>query len=117
VIGDKRKYPSVLIAPNFPLLEDWARKNAIEFSSHQNLIHQEKCRAMYEGIVADLNSRLAQFERLKRIILVPDEFGIATGELTPSLKLKRRVVEQKYAREIDEMYAHAAPELAVTEHK
>jgi long-chain acyl-CoA synthetase len=117
VIGDKRKYPSVLIAPNFPLLEDWARQNAVESTSRQDLIHKDKVRAMYEGIVADLNSRLAQFERLKRIILVPDEFGIATGELTPSLKLKRRLVEQKYAREIDEMYAHAAPELAAPEHK
>jgi long-chain acyl-CoA synthetase len=72
---------------------------------------------MYEGIVADLNSRLAQYERLKRIVLVPDEFGIATGELTPSLKLKRRVVEQKYSHEIEEMYAHSVPELAATEHK
>jgi long-chain acyl-CoA synthetase len=117
VIGDKRKYPSVLIAPNFPLLEDWARQNAIQFSSRQDLIHKDKCRAMYEGIVADLNSRLAQFERLKRIILVPDEFGIASGELTPSMKLKRRFVEQKYAREIEEMYAHSAPELAASEHK
>jgi long-chain acyl-CoA synthetase len=117
VIGDKRKYPSVLMAPNFPLLEDWARQNAIQFTSRHDLIQKDKVRAMYEGIVADLNSRLAQFERLKRIILVPDEFGIATGELTPSLKLKRRVVEQKYAREIDEMYAHSTPELAATEHK
>jgi long-chain acyl-CoA synthetase len=117
VIGDKRKYPSVLIAPNFALLEDWAKQNAVEFSSRQELIHKDKCRAMYEGIVSDLNSRLAQFERLKRIILVPDEFGIASGELTPSLKLKRRVVEQKYAHEIEEMYAHSAPEFAGVEHK
>jgi long-chain acyl-CoA synthetase len=117
VIGDKRKYPAVLIATNFPLLEDWARQNAVEFMNRVQLVHHDKVRAMYEGIVADLNSRLAQFERLKRIILVPDEFGIATGELTPSLKLKRRVVEQKYVREIDEMYAHAAPELATSEHK
>jgi long-chain acyl-CoA synthetase len=106
----------VLIAPNFPLLEDWARQNAVEFTSRQDLIHKDKCRAMYEGIVADLNSRLAQYERLKRIILVPDEFGIATGELTPSLKLKRRVVEQKYSHEIESMYALSAPELAA-EHR
>ena len=117
VLGDKRKYPSVLIAPNFPLLEDWARQNALVFSNREDLVHHEKVRAMYEGIVADLNSRLAQFERPKRIVLVPDEFGIATGELTPSLKLKRRVVEQKYAHEIDEMYAHSTPEFAATEHK
>jgi long-chain acyl-CoA synthetase len=60
---------------------------------------------MYEGIVADLNNKLAQFERLKRVILVPDEFTIESGEITPSLKLKRRVVEKKYARLIESLYS------------
>lgn len=107
VIGDKRKFASVLIQPNFPLLEDWARQNVVGFSNRHDLIVSEKVRALYEGIVNDLNSRLAQFERMKKVILVPDEFSIASGELTPSLKLKRRVVERKYADVIDQMYAHA----------
>jgi long-chain acyl-CoA synthetase len=59
---------------------------------------------LYEGIVAESNKDLAQFERLKRVVLVPDEFSIASGEITPSLKLKRRVVEKKYAALIDQMY-------------
>jgi long-chain acyl-CoA synthetase len=105
VIGDKRKYASVLIQPNFPLLEDWAGQNGISFSDRQDLISSGKVLALYESIVNDLNSGLAQFERMKKVILVPDEFSIASGELTPSLKLKRRVVEQKYADVIDEMYA------------
>jgi long-chain acyl-CoA synthetase len=105
IIGDKRKYACVIIAPHFGLLEDWARANGVEFASRNELIHAEKVRALYEGIVADLNSRLAQFERLKKIILVPDEFTVASGELTPSLKLKRRVVEQKYAALVEALYA------------
>jgi long-chain acyl-CoA synthetase len=113
VIGEKRKYPAVLIAPNFSLLEDWARVNDVHFSTRQQLIHTDKVRAMYEGIVKEVNSRLAQFERLKRVVLIPDEFTIAGGELTPSLKLKRRVVAQKYAHEIEALYAQPAPTEAV----
>jgi long-chain acyl-CoA synthetase len=105
VIGDKRKYAAVIIAPHFPLLEDWAHANLIKFSSREELVHHPKVRALYEGIVSDLNTKLAQFERLKRLILVPDEFSIESGEITPSLKLKRRVVEKKYSRLIDSLYS------------
>jgi long-chain acyl-CoA synthetase len=107
LIGEKRKFISVVIAPHFPLLEDWAHANKVVFSSRVELVHDQKIRALYEGIVADLNSRLAQFERVKRIILVPDEFTVTSGELTPSLKLKRRFVEKKYTDLIDSLYAEA----------
>jgi long-chain acyl-CoA synthetase len=101
----------VLIAPHFALLEDWARVNDVQFASRSELIQHPKVRALYEGIVADVNSRLAQFERLKRLMLVPDEFGVATGELTPSLKLKRRFVEAKYAALIEALYAEPLHDL------
>jgi long-chain acyl-CoA synthetase len=113
VVGDKKKFASVIIAPNFPTLEDWACANSVQFATRAELVQDEKVRALYEGIVADLNTRLARFERLKRIILVADEFSIATGEITPSLKLKRRVVEQKYQPEIASLYREA--ELAANE--
>jgi long-chain acyl-CoA synthetase len=111
VVGDKRKYVCVLIAPHFALLEDWARVNDVPFTSRRDLISQPQVRALYEGIVTDLNNRLAQFETLKRLVLVPDEFTVASGELTPSLKLKRRMVEQKYAALIESMYAEPLHEL------
>jgi long-chain acyl-CoA synthetase len=112
VIGDKRKYAAVIIAPHFALLEDWARANLISFSSREELVHNAKVRALYEGIVADLNTKLAQFERLKRLILVPDEFTIESGEITPSLKLKRRVVEKKYSRLIESLYSETPETIA-----
>jgi long-chain acyl-CoA synthetase len=59
---------------------------------------------LYEGVVREVNQGLAKFEQLKKVLLVPDEFSIATGELTPSMKLKRRVVEKKYAEQIDNLY-------------
>lgn len=117
VIGDRRRFPSVLIQPHFPLLEDWAHANDVKFSSRNDLINATKVRALYEGIVADVNSKLAQFERMKQVLLVPDEFSIATGEITASMKLKRRVVESKYAELIDHMYSTAhVPEAEAIKH-
>ena len=109
IIGDKRKYASVIISPHFPLLEDWARANGVPFTSHQELVGAGKVRDLYRGIVEDLNKRLAQFETIKKIVVVPDEFTVATGEITPTLKLKRRVIEEKYKQQIDELYQQPHP--------
>jgi long-chain acyl-CoA synthetase len=109
VIGDKRKYASVILSPHFPLLEDWARANGVAFSSRQELVGAAKVRELYKGIVEDLNKRLAHFETIKKIVVVPDEFTVATGEITPTLKLKRRVIETKYKQQIDELYQEPHP--------
>jgi long-chain acyl-CoA synthetase len=109
VIGDKRKYASVIISPHFPLLEDWARANGVAFSSRQELVASGKVRDLYKGIVEDLNKRLAHFETIKKIVIVPDEFTVATGEITPTLKLKRRVIETRYKQQIDELYQEPHP--------
>lgn len=109
IIGDTRKYASVIISPHFPLLEDWARANGVLFTSRQELVSSDKVRDLYRGIVEDLNKRLAQFETIKKIIIVPDEFTVATGEITPTLKLKRRVIEAKYKQQIDELYQQPHP--------
>jgi len=106
ILGDKRKFPAVLIAPYFPLLEDWARTNHIDFSSRQDLVRNARVQALYEGIVADLNRGLARFEKLKKVIVVPDQFSAEDGTLTASLKLRRRVVEERYREQIEELYAH-----------
>jgi long-chain acyl-CoA synthetase len=109
VIGDKRKYASVIISPHFPLLEDWAHANGVLFTSRHELVAQDKVRDLYKGIVEDVNKRLAQFETIKKIVVVPDEFTVATGEITPTLKLKRRVIEAKYKQQIDELYQQPHP--------
>jgi long-chain acyl-CoA synthetase len=70
--------------------------------------------ALYHGIVEQLNSSLAQFEKLKKTLVISDEFSVASGELTPSLKLRRRAVEQKYRDQIEALYAEeTAPERVV----
>jgi long-chain acyl-CoA synthetase len=109
VIGDRRKYASVIISPHFPLLEDWAHTNGLTFQSRQELVENPKIRALYQGIVEDVNKKLAHFETIKKILLVPDEFTVASGEITPTLKLKRRVIEAKYKERIEELYQDPHP--------
>jgi len=109
VIGDRRKYASVIISPHFPLLEDWAHANNVAFRSHPDLVAASKVRELYRGIVDDVNKKLAHFETIKKILIVPDEFTVAGGEITPTLKLKRRIIESKYKEQIDELYQEPHP--------
>ena len=107
IVGDKRKFAAVLLAPYFPLLEDWARANQVTFSSREELVGHAKVKGLYEGIVADVNRNLARYEQLKKVILIAEEFSTENGALTASMKLRRRVVEERYRERIDEMYAEA----------
>jgi long-chain acyl-CoA synthetase len=107
IVGDKRKFAAVLISPNFAVLEDWARTNEIAFSSRAELIAEPKVQALYEEIVGGINQNLARFEKLKRVLLVADEFTSENGALTPTLKLRRRVIEERYCEKIDDLYAQA----------
>ena len=107
VLGDRRKFASVIISPHFPLLEEWASANGVSFSSHEELIADPKVQALYEDIVAEVNRGLARFETLKKILLVPDEFTANDGTLTPTFKLRRKAIEERYRKEIDELYKEA----------
>jgi long-chain acyl-CoA synthetase len=107
VLGDRRKFPAVLISPHFPVLEDWARANDVNFDSPADLIANPKVQALYEGIIEEMNKNLARFEKLKRVLLVPDEFSAADGTLTHTFKLRRRGIEDRYRLRIEEMYAKA----------
>jgi len=109
VLGDKRRFPAVLISPYFPLLEDWARNNEVAFASRADLVSNSKVQALYEGIVEDLNRNLARFEKLKKTILIPDEFSALDGTLTHTMKVRRRAIEERYRKLIDETYAQAEP--------
>jgi len=107
IIGDKRKFAFVIISPNFAVLEDWAITNDVAFTSRANLVANPKVQKLYEDIVETINQNLARFEKLKRVMVIPDEFTIENGALTPTMKLRRRVIEDRYRREINELYALA----------
>ena len=107
ILGDRRKFPAVMISPNFASLEAWAGSNDITFASRAELVANQRVQSLYEGIVEGANQNLARFEKLKRVILVPDEFTVTNGALTPTLKLRRRVIEDRYRKQIDDLYAQA----------
>jgi long-chain acyl-CoA synthetase len=107
ILGDKRKFAFVVVSPNFALLEGWARNNNVTFSSRAELVANPKVQALYEGIVEEVNQNLARFEKLKRVLLVPEEFTADNGALTPTMKLRRRVIEERYRTQIDDLYARA----------
>ena len=77
------------------------------FNSPAELVANPRVQALYEGIVEGVNQNLARFEKLKRVLLVPDEFTPDNGIMTPTLKLRRRVVEERYRQQIDDLYARA----------
>jgi long-chain acyl-CoA synthetase len=107
VLGDRRKFACVIISPAFPLLEEWARANRISFSSREQLVADPQVKALYEGIVGELNRGLARYETLKKILLVPHEFTATDGTLTPTMKLRRTAIEERYREQIDDLYNEA----------
>ena len=108
VVGDKHKFISAIISPNFVALEGWARHAGIEVADRTALVSDSRVQSLYGEIVRETNATLANFETIKRFRLVPDEWTQESGELTPSMKLKRRVIDLKYAGAIAELYADEA---------
>jgi long-chain acyl-CoA synthetase len=104
LVGDRHKFVSALIAPNFPALENLARQQGIAFSSRADLVANPAVQAQYHALVHSINEGLANFETIKRFHLVSDEWSMDSGELTPTLKLRRRVVAERYAAEIAAFY-------------
>ncbi len=104
VVGEGRKFPAVLIVPNFPALEHRLKVLGLPSGSREELVAREDVVSLYREVVEPLNRDLAQFERLKKVGLLPAEFSIAGGELTPTLKLRRRVVLERWQTAVDRLY-------------
>jgi long-chain acyl-CoA synthetase len=108
MIGNKRNFPAALVVPNFETLEGWAKQKKVAFKDRAELVGRPDVVELYEKTVKEMTRDLAQFERIKKITLLAREFTLEAGELTPTLKVKRRVVEQKYQDIIDQMYEGTA---------
>ena len=105
VIGADRKFVGALIVPSFPNLEDWCRQKGIPFTSNEAILHIPEVKRMYAGLVENYNKLFNHIEQIKRFELLPAEWSIDTGELTPKMSLKRKVVMEKYKEEIGKIYA------------
>jgi long-chain acyl-CoA synthetase len=108
LVGDKHKFICALLAPNFPALQKWADAAGIKARTEAELVADPRVIALYGEIVREVNSGLANFETLKRFRVVAEEWTQESGELTPSMKLKRRAITARYAAVIDELYADEA---------
>ncbi len=115
VLGDQRKFPIILVVPNFDALEQWARERNLVYTSRAELVGLADVKAKMEREVIDGLRDLAKFEMPKKVVLIERDFTIESGELTPSLKVKRRQVEKNYRETIDRVYAAADPAAAALE--
>lgn len=104
LIAEGRQFVSALIVPNFEFLKDYIKKNNIPFSNWEDIVKNERVIGFYKDKVKELQAHLADFEKVKKFTLMPSEFEINTGEITPTLKVKRNVVLKKYADIIEKMY-------------
>jgi long-chain acyl-CoA synthetase len=105
MIGDKRKFPVVLVVPNWDSLEKWAKLQNILWTDRAQLLAMPTIRKKMEKEVASEVSELARYEMPKKVALLEHDFSIERGELTPTLKVKRRVVDKTYKKQIDDLYA------------
>ncbi|MCC6164082.1 MAG: long-chain fatty acid--CoA ligase [Acidobacteria bacterium] len=104
IVGEGRNFPAVLIVPDFPALEHRLKVLGRPSGTREALVEREDVLSLFQEVIEPLNRDLAQFERLKKVALLPTEFGIATGELTPTLKLRRRVVLDRWQAVVDRLY-------------
>ena len=105
IIADQRKFVSALIIPVYSLLEEYAREHQIAFESREDLCVNPQINEMMKERIDTLQQQLAHYEQIKRFTLLPRNFSMERGELTNTLKIKRRVLNENYRKEIDQMYA------------
>lgn len=110
LIGDRRPYTILLVVPDFDSLEAWARQSGLTWSSHEELARDPRVREKLEHEVSARLSDFARYEVPKKVLPLAREFSLEAGEVTPSLKVKRRVVQEAYGAEIDALYAEPRPE-------
>jgi long-chain acyl-CoA synthetase len=105
VIGSDRKFTAALIVPSFVNLKVWCNENKVTLSSNEQLVKDKNVIAFYQSIVDSYNPEFNHVEQVKKIALLPSEWSIENGELTPTSKMKRRVIMEKYKNEIEKIYA------------
>lgn len=104
IIGDKRKYLSALIIPAFEALEKWAKQNGVEYNEIEDLIKKGEVLTLISEEIEKRTKQFARVEQIRKFTLLKAEWTQDTGELTPTQKVKRRIIDEKYAKEIESMY-------------
>ncbi|KAB2866575.1 MAG: long-chain fatty acid--CoA ligase, partial [Bacteroidales bacterium] len=105
VVGENEKFVSTLVSPNFSFLHDWCSRHKIHFENNQELITLPEVIARYQKEINTINKQLSDYEQIKRFRLVAEQWSPQTGELSPTLKLKRKVIYDTYKNIIDEIFS------------
>jgi len=103
-IGEGHKFISALVVPNFIFLDEYCQKNGITYNSREELVKKPEIIKLYEDRIAERTSSLGQVEKIKKFTLLTKELTQEDGELTPTLKFKRKAISEKYSQQIEEMY-------------
>ncbi|MGL6431391.1 AMP-dependent synthetase/ligase [Aeromonas caviae] len=106
IVADARHFVSALIVPCFESLEEYARSINLQYQCKTELLRHSRVMEFFEARIADLQKELAKFEQVKKFTLLPSAFSMELGEITPTMKLRRKIIEAKYQREIEAMYSH-----------
>ncbi len=104
VIGAGHKFPAALIVPSFEALEDWCQEEGITYTTNEEMVKHPKIVELFEKEIAENNKGFGKWEQIKKFVLLSDVWGVDSGELTPTMKLKRRVINQKYESQIAGIY-------------
>lgn len=110
-VGEDEKFVSALISPNFRFLHDWSADKKIKYRDNKELVHLPEINELYQNEINQINKNLGQIEQIKRFRLVCEEWTPVTGELSPTLKLKRSVIYKKYDQILKEIYKYAPGEI------
>jgi long-chain acyl-CoA synthetase len=105
VVGPERKFVGALIVPSMNAVKDWMKQNNIEFITKEEAVKNNKVIEFFHSIVEEYNKLFNHVEQIKKFELLPNEWGIDTGEMTPKMSLKRKVITEKYKDAIERIYA------------
>jgi long-chain acyl-CoA synthetase len=107
VVGENRHFPSALVVPNADALKDRCTEAGIPFTSREEAVNDPRVLALFNPMIAEVNAGLGHWEQIKKIALLPREFTIDAGELTPTLKLRRKTILANYAHRVEQIYEGA----------
>lgn len=107
VVGEGEKMPAAIIQPNFDHIFEWAKKNKITVGENSDIVHNEKIIERIQEEVTQANESFAKWEKIKQFRLTPDAWSIEGGHLTPTMKLRRKIVKEKYIDLYNDIYGHA----------
>jgi long-chain acyl-CoA synthetase len=105
LVGDNKRFVSALIVPSFAKLKEWTKQHGIQFTSNEEIIKNSMVLALFEDAVGEYNQLFNQVEQVKKFTLIPREWTVDKGEMTPKLSIRRKIVLEHHDKEIAEMYA------------